>query len=244
MIMFFAYHVWKFIMNRVLERVRSVMMPIVIKTVKGIEIPDIKQDMYNVSNIKITKFDIAESLIRMEENDVIKVFLNKISIGVTLDWGYNAVLVWDSGNANITTDGALAMVTARLGFDLKTYTPTVKVTDTDFNVGELEIRLGGGVSGAIVNVLTTLLQNQIRDLINSSVGPILGTTIEDILRDNLQANQELFRKIFFGLIAFVVALISIFIYFYFFKKSPPSPDTAQQITDNSTNSSVEENTSP
>jgi len=229
--------IWKVMLNGALEQVRAIMVPVLVKQIKALQIDDVVSDYYTVRNIKIPEFDIGFSEIRVEDGSIVKIVLKNIDLRVLLDWGYKAstevlgykVGVGDNGSANISTKNASAMVTARIGFDLATYSPTVSITDADFDIGELDIQLQGGAT-AIINVITSYFRTEICNLINAQVRARLASTIEDVLRDVLKSKQTMFRNIFFGVIIALVIIFFTIIYFKFFAQSPPpvEPETIPQ----------------
>jgi len=229
---------WRVMLNGALDQVRAKMIPIVVKQVKELEIADVVSDNYSVTNFKIPEFEVGHSEIRVEEGSIVKIILSGIDLRVTFSWGYKAditvMTISDNGTADIKTKSASAAVTARIGFDLATYTPTVTIVDSDFDVGELDIQLEGAGS-TIVNFLLSYFRTVIANTINEQVRARLSTTIEDVLRDVLVSKQKMFRNIFFVVVTLLTLLFFHIIYRLLFSSSsppplqdtPPSPETLQ-----------------
>jgi len=174
--------------NAGIEYAKNVLQPRLIQEVKTAKLPDFSGSGHHakvdLSQFHIEEFGIAKSSIVVSSPNVGTVSISGISLRLSFHWHYKyRHLVSDHGSADVHTSGASTKVSAHIGRDANG-APTVTVSDTGFDVGDLSIKLHGGASW-LYNLIISNFKGRIRSAINKEVRAKMSSTIGTLVKEAL-----------------------------------------------------------
>lgn len=181
------------ISNGALDYIRSVMQPTLVKEVLNVKIPDVNTKVKSpigkikasLSQIKVTQFSIGHSSVSVSPDSLVTVSLTNVAVHVTMRWHYKTkILIRDSGHADVTTSTAHTKIVVRMGRDATTGAPTATIVSTDFDVGNLKIKLHGGASW-LYNIFIKHFRGKIQSAVNNQVRSKMSTTVQTLLKNAL-----------------------------------------------------------
>jgi len=182
--------------NDGIDYARKVSQPILIEEVKKLTLPDIEEKVhtpvgkvkFSITNMHLTEFNISKSSIVMTAPNIATVSISGMSVKLYLNWRYKKTVfhahVGDHGHADVHTKGASTKISAQIGRDPKTGAPTVTISDTGFDVGDLNIKLHGGASW-LYNFFIKVFKGKIRSSINKELRSKLSSTIGTMVKKAL-----------------------------------------------------------
>jgi len=179
--------------NKGLEYAREVALPILIKELETIAIPDINGDAdtpvghvsYSLSQIHVTGVNIPTSSI-VANTAGIAVSLSGVSISMNAHWHYREDSfphISDSGSCDMSASSVSCSVTVGVGVS-PTHEPTVNTESCNANIGHLDITFHGGASW-LYNLFSSLIADAVKSSLNSQLCSIIKQEI------NVEGNQIL-----------------------------------------------------
>lgn len=171
--------------NKGLDYVRQVAVPILIKELQTLAVPDIHGDentpvghvSYDLTHIHVNSVSLPTSSILV--NTVgLAVSISGLSLSMGANWHYREDSwphITDHGSCDISASGVSVAVTVSIGVS-PTHEPTVNTASCSSNIGKLDITFHGGASwlynlfsGFIADALKSSLNGQICDIIKNEI---------------------------------------------------------------------------
>ncbi|XP_065830579.1 bactericidal permeability-increasing protein-like [Oscarella lobularis] len=198
-----------------LDYVRQVAMPILVKQLQNLAIPDqsgsagtpVGSIDYSLSDIKLTEFSIPSSSLTIVANTGVQVGASGVSVHLSGHWHYREHSwphISDSGSCDVSASSISLSTVVGVGAD-SSGRPTISANSCSFNIGKLDIDFHGGASwlynlfsGTIADGLKGSIEGSVcsaaKDAINTQGNKALATLpVEEKLTSNSEINFELIQ---------------------------------------------------
>lgn len=151
-----------------------------IDDVKGVvKVAIIGEVEYAMTDITISSAEIKGFGAVLQAPNMVNVQEDSISIGLSLNWSYQQVkFPRAKGSGDATGSAKDAIINCVIAVENIGNKPHLSIVSDNVDLGEMDIKIRGGTSGWVLDLLKSLFKNQIRDAANKAIRKALVDAID------------------------------------------------------------------